>query len=446
MAAFILAVFAAFLIPGQSVAEIPPGTYPALYEYRITTIAQTYQADGYQAVCHQFADDKPSFTYWAAYYNETSDIGSCHYYDTSNNFYQVEITRYYYCDLNCDGEQTTPSGSYPDLYCPNLCEDCASESPLTLSGEGTIPPSFYCNGACSFTLVENEFYGDNPQQQGIPSWIATYAGTGEACESQTPLGTPFSQGTPECADSYIGEICIPDDPQPGEDCVTLRGVTTCFDTPGEDCIDIGGERWCMESTPPNCGTVNGELICIDSDGPEDSAPPGCIVGSNGEMVCLEEAPTKEETTTTETTENPDGSTTTTETTTGSDGTVTITVTTTSADGATTTTATTGSGAEEFPSVPEADNDQYSSQLDTIFDQLTEGMGQDDPGDPGFTNPLSMPSGSCSQVSGTLFGHAFSFPGPTACTLLNKGKEILSWLFYLLTAVAIVHIALQKPGG
>ena len=101
--------------------------------------------------------------------------------------------------------------------------------------------------------------------------------------------------------------------------------------------------------------------------------------------------------------------------------------------------------EEYPAVEQPDNDQYSDLLDGVYDEWTGKLGTDDPGNPGFGNPLNIPAGgACSQVSFGIGSYMTTFPGSQGCTMLNSLKSILAWAVYVMTAFAIYHIALKRP--
>ncbi len=103
--------------------------------------------------------------------------------------------------------------------------------------------------------------------------------------------------------------------------------------------------------------------------------------------------------------------------------------------------------ETYPSVPAADNDQYSSMLDGIYDDWTTTFGNDDPGIPNYTNPLNLPAGgSCSQLSFGIGSYMTTFPGSKGCSIMHSLQNILEWAVWIMTAYAVYWIALKKPAG
>ncbi|MCU7813399.1 MAG: hypothetical protein KZQ77_19510, partial [Candidatus Thiodiazotropha sp. (ex Notomyrtea botanica)] len=212
-----------------------------------------------------------------------------------------------------------------------------------------------CLGNCNY-IIETLSFSDYNTVTDF--WYGSYVSTGHECALGTPEGSPNPlpdqplppESDPDC--KYYGEtlVCpdVQDDPEcQGQDSVTINGVKTCFDgDQAKDCAMVNGEWWCPDMQN-NCGTFNGELVCVqpqpdDIMGPQNSAPEGCIVGADGEIICINHDPIDLETT--DVTTNPDGSTTETTTTTDqATGDVTTTTTTTYIDGSSVTTVVTESG-------------------------------------------------------------------------------------------------------
>ena len=339
---------------------------------------------------------------------------------------------------------------------------CTAENIIFLTGGGLIPPQEFCDGACNHVNIGISFSSGEPIDNGLPieemGWMAWYQSTGSECSQLTPIDPgPWDGMNPvdECADTSIGSVCPSDQeplPDTQPDCWTVAGpagsVEICADNPNDECITVDGDLWC-ENPVPDCGMINGELVCLDPLDVPPMYPKGCFPdGPGGTMVCVDDPPVVEETTTTETVNNPDGSTTTTETTTGPDG-VTITTTTTSADGTETTSVTTGSGAVEesieYPDVPAEEPDKYSSMLEGIYDELVAGMGTDEVGEPGFTNPLEMPASSgCVQLPISIGPYQTTFPGPDGCSRFATLRGYIEWALYIITAMSVINIALARP--
>lgn len=367
--------------------------------------------------------------------------------------------------LYCVDPETGSNTFAPaDGVCPeDVPPDCAQGLTEYVNGSGDIAPSSVCVGQCSFNLVKGHSYN----QTGEFAYYGEYESTGGSCTDPAPTA-PFDPLSPvnPCADSALGETCIagPGGPEPdnggtpetgdgvpdGENCIGIGGQNFCLE-PNQDCVTINGSPWCMNDPTPNCGTFNGQLVCTDHDPftPNETAPVGCI-SDGAKTVCLDTPVAQEETTTTSTTTNPDGSITTTTTTTDGSGNTTIisTTETTNPDGSVTTSvSTSGSGSEEevYPTIPAPDNDQFSSMLDGIYDELTSGMGQDDPGDPGYSNPFNMPAASgCTQMTIGIGQFQTTFPGTDGCSRLATLRSYLEWALYILTAISIIAISLNRP--
>jgi hypothetical protein len=353
-----------------------------------------------------------------------------------------------------DGEELDPATNLcgtcelPNEIDPEtgLCgppSTCSVGLTQTFTGTGVAPLGF-CDGSCSWTVFDITVTADG-------GYIGSYEMTGGECSvTDASDPTPFDPFGPvdPCADSS-NEFCMvpvdgPDDTTK-EACMTFGAETVCLD-PSTGCALVGGDMWCVEPVP-ECGQINGDLYCLDFSNDPTMPPLGCMSDSSGNVVCVENPPTDTAQTDTTTTTEEDGTITETTTTTNSDGSTTTTVTVINTDGTTSTTTTTEEGGyeEEYPVIPDPDNDQYSSMLDGIYDELTAGMGQDDPGDPGFSNPLDgLASAGCQQISWNLMGHTTSFPGADGCNKLAQLRGYIEWALYIITAMSIIQIALRRP--
>lgn len=353
------------------------------------------------------------------------------------------------------------SGSYtgctsPD---PNIIDCTAGQSSWTY-GTGSVAEPNLCISGCNGNLQSQDFNAGYTIEQGYPVdgqfWVAWYQTDGTTCENnyQPPSPSPFdlvNDPTNDCADSNLGLYCPgQNEPQdPPDNCTTFKDsnnnpITYCSNQPMDQCIVVNDNVMCANPTP-DCGEINGKWVCID---PLPGADPYACIEDGGSKVCIEPAPKDQETSTTETIVNPDGTTTTTTTTTDG-GTITTSITTTSADGLTSSTVTTTEGeeAQQYPTVPEPDEHEYDDKFTEMFQQLQDGMGNDTVDDQGLGsfNPLGgLSSSGCTQMVIGIGPWTTNFPGVTGCTMLTKLKQILTWAVLVITAYALISMAFRRP--
>lgn len=224
----------------------------------------------------------------------------------------------------------------------------------------------------------------------------------------------------------------------------------------ENCIEQGGTKLCYKTETTNCGTFNGQTICLDT------IPPGnCTMISGGSFICDSEG-TPPLDSQSNPQENPYDII-------HDEKPYTYYPGNESGPG---NTGDRGATSDDIRALGEKlgeklegleagiDEGGTPTGTDTMFDSLHDQTGYQSLLDgldtetaiPGLGDgssaidliPIPTGTGSCQQATISFSGRQFTFPSAAGCQKLASFREIFGWALYILTFIAITHIALRRP--
>ena len=376
-----------------------------------------------------------------------------HYVDGSPG-----LQHWYHHLQDCGG--VCPTGYTPDP----VTGECLEVSQVTCpvgekekfhSDTAEAMPTDVCSNGCWYTAEQDQMVMMDITNGG---WVSEFTSTGEPCVLQT--GESGGGGPPEnCIIDSQGNYFCPGDTQPGA---------------APNCIEGGGFEACIDQqNPQNCGFINNDWVCYDHLGEGE-----CKFYPGGDYICASDNPDPSQFPTPPAPntgmpgipampdvimsgDNPDGP----------DNYYYYDQTTVNESSGTGGAPGPGSygdgqggcqpGSPDCPAhidetdVPEAsgtsDNQRFSEELTGLEDLAGElsdiGSGStsimaDPPSSLVDLHGLFPPVAACQNPSLDFFGQQIVFD---ICEELAWLRDFMAWVFYLLTALGIFHIAMDLRG-